>query len=112
MTSIEDSDLVFVYSTFPDRVSAEHLGRVLVEQKLAACVNVHGPMTSIYRWDGKVESAEEFAAFIKTRRPLASMVVATAKPLHPYSVPSFLVLPIDAGNPEYLDWASLETRQS
>jgi len=112
MTSTEDSDFVFVYSTFPDRASAERLARVLVEQKLAACVNVHGPTTSVYWWEGKVENAEEFTAFIKTRRSLASTVVAKAKPLHPYSVPCFLVLPIEAGNPEYLAWARLETQRS
>lgn len=105
MPSTEDIDFVFVYSTFPDRVSAERVAQALIEQKLAACVNIHGAMLSIYPWEGKIEHAEEHAAFIKTRRSLVSAVESVARPLHPYSVPCFLVLPIAAGNSDYLDWA-------
>jgi len=111
MPSVENSGLIFVYSTFPDRASAERVAHALVERKLAACVNIHGPMKSVYPWEGKIEAAEEFAAYIKTRRVLASDVVTAATPLHPYSVPCFLVLPIAAGNPDYLAWVQREMEQ-
>ena len=106
---MSDGEFVFVYSTFPDRESAERVARTLVEAKLAACVNIFPPMTSVYEWEGKIDAATEHAVFIKTRRVQAESVVATARPLHPYTVPCFLVLPILAGNEEYLGWARSQT---
>ena len=105
------SEFVFVYSTFPDTESAQRVARALVEAKLAACVNIHGPMTSVYEWEGKLETGPEFTAFIKTRRELVERVIATARPLHPYSVPCFLVLPIEGGNDDYLSWARKQTER-
>jgi periplasmic divalent cation tolerance protein len=99
------TEFVFVYSTFPDAGSARRVAETLVERKLAACVNIHGPMTSFYEWEGKLTVDNEFAAFIKTSRAKSGEAIATAKPLHPYSVPCFLVLPIDGGNDDYLAWA-------
>ena len=74
------------------------LARALVDAKLAACVNVYPPMVSTYQWQGKREEASEVAAFIKTRRALIDDVIAAARNLHPYTVPCFLVLPIEGGN--------------
>jgi len=108
-----ETEFVFVYSTFPDDAAARRVAEALVSAGLAACVNVHGPMISVYEWQGKLESGPEFAAFIKTRRALVDAVIETARPLHPYSVPCFLVLPIDGGNADYLAWARDRTnRQS
>jgi len=104
-----DSEFVFVYSTFPDRESAEKAGRTLVEAQLAACVNILPPMASIYTWEGKIDTSTEHAVFIKTRRALAERAIAAARPLHPYTTPCFLVLPIAAGNEDYLAWARLQT---
>ncbi len=81
------------------------------EKKLAACVNIHGPIKGIYAWEGRIENGTEFAAFIKTRRALADEVIARSRPLHPYSVPCFLVLPIETGNDDYLAWAREQTEQ-
>lgn len=103
------SEFVFVYSTFPDEVSAQNVAEVLVNRNLAACVNIYPPMKSVYRWEGKLERAAEIAAFIKTRKSLVDQVIAVARPLHPYSVPCFLVLPIQSGNTDYLDWARKQT---
>ncbi len=105
-----DSEFVFLYSTFPDEASARRVAEALVGAKLAACVNIHGPMTSLYEWQGKLETTAEYAALIKTRRTLADAAIAAARPLHPYSVPCFLVLPIESGNAEYLDWARAQTK--
>lgn len=104
-----DSEFVFVYSTFPDADSAKAVAEALVRERLAACVNIHGPMASVYECDGRIETGSEFAAFIKTRRALAEAAIAAARPLHPYSVPCFLVLPVLGGNADYLDWARAQT---
>jgi periplasmic divalent cation tolerance protein len=104
------SEFVFVYSTFPDEAAARRVGEALVAQKLAACVNIHPPMTSIYEWQAKLETGLEVAAFIKTRASLVDELVATARPLHPYTVPCFLVLPIESGNADYLAWARARTK--
>lgn len=104
------SEFVFVYSTFPDADSAKRVAEELVQGKLAACVNIHGPMTSVYEWQGGLETGPEFAAFIKTRAQLADDVIAAARKLHPYTVPCFLILPIADGNADYLDWVRAQTR--
>jgi periplasmic divalent cation tolerance protein len=106
------SEFVFLYSTFPDEASARRVAEALVRAKLAACVNLSSPMTSIYEWQGKLETGAEIAAFIKTRRTLVDEVIAMARPLHPYNLPCFLVLPIDGGNEDYLAWARGQTGSS
>ena len=105
-----DSEFVFLYSTFPDEASARRVAEALVTAKLAACVNITGPMTSVYRWQGELQTGAEVAAFIKTRRVLTDDAIVMARPLHPYSVPCFLVLPIESGNADYLTWARQQTR--
>jgi len=102
------SEFVFLYSTFPDEASAKRVAEALVTAKLAACVNLT-PLTSIYEWQGKLESGPEVAAFIKTRRALLDQAIAAARPLHPYSVPCFLTLAIDGGSEDYLAWARTQT---
>ena len=105
-----DSEFVFLYSTFPDEASAGRVAEALVGAKLAACVNIFAPMTSVYEWQGKLETTVEFAVLIKTRRALVEAAIAVARPLHPYSVPCFLVLPIESGNADYLEWARAQTK--
>jgi len=107
---MSDGEFVFVYSTFPDREAAERAGRSLVEAKLAACVNIFPPMTSIYEWEGKIDTSAEIAVFIKTRRALAEHAIAAVRPLHPYAIPCFLILPIASGNEDYFAWARAQTR--
>ena len=109
---MSDSEFVFVYSTFPDEAAANRVAHALVTGKLAACVNVYPPMMSVYEWQGKLETGPEVAAFIKkTRRALVDEVIAVARSLHPYSVPCFLILPIEGGNSDYLDWARAQTNR-
>ena len=103
------NEFCFLYSTFPDAESARKVARALIEKKLAACVNLYPPMTSFYVWQGRHEECSEVAAFIKTRRSVVERAVAAATALHPYSTPCFLVLPIEAGNSDYLAWARAQT---
>ena len=106
---MSESEFVFVYSTFPDEEAAKRVGEALVRAQLAACVNIYPPMQSIYEWEGKLENGAEVAAFIKTRRDKVDKIIATARPLHPYTTPCFLVLPIEGGNEDYLAWARKQT---
>ncbi len=98
------TDVVIVLSTVPNDESAEALARTLVDEKLAACVNLHAPMVSIYRWKGQVERADERQLVIKTTRSLVPAVEARLKQLHSYELPEFIVLPVDGGSDEYLRW--------
>ena len=106
---MRDPEFVFIYSTFPDEAAAMRVADALVQEKLAACVNIHAAMTSVYAWEGKIQREREVAAFIKTRASLTHEAIAAARALHPYSVPCFLVLPILDGNRDYLDWARTQT---
>jgi periplasmic divalent cation tolerance protein len=97
-------DVVLVFSTVPDDERAESLARTLVDEKLAACVNLHAPMTSVYRWQGQIESSAERQLVIKTTRQLVPALEARVKALHSYELPEFLVVPVEGGSPEYLSW--------
>jgi periplasmic divalent cation tolerance protein len=101
---------VFVYTTYPSIVEAEKAGRGLVERRLAACVNILPGMISHYRWQGAIERAEEVVMIIKTRASLADQVREAVKRSHSYTTPAILVLPIEGGDPAYLDWLMTETR--
>jgi periplasmic divalent cation tolerance protein len=106
----QSHDFCFVYSTFPNQESAMKVARALVGAQLAACVNIHPPMTSVYVWQEKREETSEIAVFIKTRRSLIKECVDAARPLHPYTLPCFMVLPIIGGNEDYLTWACNQTK--
>jgi periplasmic divalent cation tolerance protein len=95
---------VMLYTTFPSLVEAEKAGKALVEDRLAACINILPGMISHYRWQGAVERAEEAVMLIKTRASLAERVRAAVKASHPYDTPAILVLPIESVDETYLAW--------
>jgi periplasmic divalent cation tolerance protein len=95
---------LLVITNCPDAALAERMAHTLVAENLAACVNVLPPMRSIYRWQGQVESAEEFALLIKARRADYPALEARIRGLHPYHVPEVIATPIVCGLPEYLQW--------
>ena len=103
---------VFVYTTYPSLVEAERIGRAVLEKRLAACVNILPGMISHYWWQGAIERGEEVVMIIKTRATLAEDVRATVKALHPYTVPAILVLPVEGGEPGYLQWLMKETEKA
>jgi periplasmic divalent cation tolerance protein len=110
MTDMERA--VFVYTTYPSVVEAEEAGRALVEQRLAACVNILPGMISHYRWQGALERAEETVMLIKTRASLAEAVREQVKVRHSYETPAILVLPIESVDQTYLAWIMAETERS
>ena len=100
---------VLVYTTYPTIVEAERAGRAIVEQRLAACVNILPGMVSHYWWKGKVERGEEVVMIIKTRATLAPRVAAAVKEMHSYETPAILVIPLESVDAAYLDWLLAET---
>jgi len=98
-----------VITTLPDRASAEQLAAVLLEQRLAACVQI-GPCTSWYRWQGAIEQGEELVCTIKSRRDLFPELCRTIRSHHPYQVPEILASPVVDGNGSYLAWLEQELR--
>src|SRR5436190_24051326 len=101
---------VFVYTTWPSTADAEAAGRVLVERRLAACVNILPGMISHYRWEAKIERAEETVMIIKTRASLADAVSDAVKELHSYETPAILVIPLESVEKTYLAWLLAETK--
>ena len=97
-------DLILVYMTAASHEEAARIGRALVDERLAACVNILDGMTSIYRWEGAVEEAREVAFIAKTRAELFDRLSARVHELHSYQVPCVIELRVGRGNPAYLDW--------
>jgi periplasmic divalent cation tolerance protein len=103
------NDVVLVLSTAPaDGDTAERIARTLVDERLAACVNVHGPMVSIYRWKGSVERDDERQLVIKTTRENVPSLESRLRDLHPYELPEFIVLSASGGSDQYLSWVVAE----
>ena len=93
----------------PDQDSARSLAESLVEQKLAACVNILPPMTAIYKWRGKLELGNEHLLLIKTHKECYAALAETIRDQHPYELPEIVAVPIEQGLPEYLQWIAEST---
>jgi periplasmic divalent cation tolerance protein len=100
------ADVVIVLTTLSAAADAGAFATTLVEERLAACVNVLAPMTSFYRWKGNVERDEERQVIIKTTRPVLDRLEARVRALHVYDTPEFLVLDVDGGGEAYLRWVA------
>jgi periplasmic divalent cation tolerance protein len=110
MTDASDNFLV-VLCTAPSPEVGGELGRGLVEQKLAACVNIIPGLRSIYCWQGETKDDAECQLLIKTRRSRFEAVASWIREHHPYSEPEIIAVPIVAGSPSYLDWVAEQTAQ-
>jgi periplasmic divalent cation tolerance protein len=99
----------FVYITAVGREQAEFIGEKLVEDRLAACVNILAPMTAIYWWKGEVQHDTEAVLIAKTTAEQVERIVARVRELHTYAVPCVVALPIEQGNPAFLRWIVEET---
>jgi periplasmic divalent cation tolerance protein len=101
---------ILVMTNVPDRETALNMAQKLIGVHRAACVNVLAPCTSIYHWQGKIESAEEFPLLVKTTENRYAEVERMIKELHPYELPEIISVSIENGLPEYLQWVENETR--
>jgi periplasmic divalent cation tolerance protein len=104
------ADYVQVITTTANQDDAERIARALVEARLAACVQVLGPMTSTYRWKGRIETAQEWQCVAKSRAALFGEIEAAIRNAHPYEVPEILAVPITAGSRAYLNWLDGELK--
>lgn len=109
---LRDDDLVLLLSNAPDILLAKRIAHVLVEDGLAACVNLGAPALSIYMWKGEVEGAEEIPLTIKTTLRCQAAVVQKLSDMHPYEVPEIIVLPVIGGSKAYIDWVQEQTDAS
>jgi len=105
-------DVVVVLTTVPAGGKGEEIAQALVEERLAACVNILAPMTSIYRWRGAVERDAEQQLIIKTSSGRVAAVQARLAALHPYDVPEFLVLSATDSSAAYFEWIDKETSET
>ncbi|MCP1582881.1 divalent-cation tolerance protein CutA [Pseudoxanthomonas mexicana] len=99
-----------ILSTCPDADTAQRLARILVEERLAACVSLLPGGVSTYRWQGRVEQATEVQLLAKTPADRRDALMARLAELHPYELPEILAVETAAGMPAYLDWVTAETR--
>ena len=104
------TDFVIVLTTLPIEGDIEKFAAQLVDERLAACVNILPAMRSVYRWKNAIEKADERQLIIKTTRAAVTSLEARIRKLHPYDVPEFVVLRIDSGSADYLSWLSETTR--
>ena len=101
-------DVVTVYAVFADAAEADRIARILVEERLAACANILAPCRSIYRWQGRVEEAQEVPVLFKTRSDAAQRLIDRLDALHSYDVPAAVAWPIAAAHPAYREWIAVE----
>lgn len=101
----------WLYVTAGSKEEALSIGRLLVEERLAACANVFPGTTAIYWWDGKVEEGAEAVLVLKTRDDLAEAATARIRAVHSYTCPCVLALPVTGGSREFLDWIVEETNR-
>jgi periplasmic divalent cation tolerance protein len=103
-------EYVVVLTTLPGDADGPAFGRALLNERLAACVNLLAPMESVYRWEGQVEQETERQVIIKTTRDRLTALWDRVRELHPYEVPEFIVLAIADGNEAYLRWVGESTK--
>jgi periplasmic divalent cation tolerance protein len=106
------AECVHVSTTLPDETTARQFGRRLVEERLAACAQIAGPIWSTYWWRGEVQEAGEWYCHLKTTADASAELTGRIRELHPYEVPEIIVLAIKEGNPSYLKWIGDTVRQS
>jgi periplasmic divalent cation tolerance protein len=109
MTVKSFESTLIVLTSLPNREIASQLALALVERRLAACVNMLAESTSVYRWQGAIETAQEVPLLIKTREALYEMVEAAIREFHPYELPEIMAVTVQRGLPRYLEWISSET---
>ena len=104
------TDKIVVFTTCGSEEEARKLAAALVEKRMAACVNITAPVTSVYRWKGSVEEAKEWMLIIKSRRERFDELRMVLESAHSYELPEVLAIPVVDGSPNYLAWVEDETR--
>ena len=108
---VEEDGYLQVFTTIDRSNDAEKISKLLVKNRLAACVQVVGPITSTYWWEGKMEQSKEFLLLVKTRNSAYEKVEQLIIQNHPYEVPEIVAIPITRGSARYLDWIRKEVEE-
>lgn len=103
------SKYIQISTTVAKRSDAERIAKILSKKNLSACTQIVGPITSVYRWKGKLEKSKEWLCIIKTKRTLYKSIEKAIKNIHPYELPEIVATPIIEGSREYLGWIQKET---
>ena len=106
-----DDEIRLLYVTAANSHEADTIANTLVTERLAACANLLGPISSVYFWDGQLQKSQEVALILKTRQTLSDAAVARVRALHSYECPAIVVIPVLGGHAEFLDWIRTETGQ-
>ena len=104
------TEFIQVSTTTDKKEDAKKISREIVEKRLAACVQITGPVTSMYWWKDKIEDTEEWLLIMKTRKELLNKLEQAIIKIHPYEVPEIIAIPVVAGGRSYMDWLEKETR--
>ncbi len=105
-------DFIQIITTVDQKEVAEKIAQMLTKNRLAVCVQIVGPITSIYHWEDNIEEAEEWLCLIKSKRNLFEKLEGKIKEAHPYKVPEIIAFPIILGSEDYLDWFQNELEKS
>lgn len=106
-----DKQYLQIFTTFPDKPGAHRLIQTLLQERLIACAQIIGPVSSSYRWQGKIVNDREYLCILKTSRRLYSRLNNRIKKLHPYEVPEIIALPITTGSADYFRWLTEELKK-
>lgn len=102
------TDFIQVMTTTANMTDAQRIAQVVVENRLAGCVQILGPMRSMYWWEGEIRSSEEYLCLIKTRADAYDALAEAIREAHPYDVPEILAVPVTHGSEQYLNWLNSE----
>ncbi|MDQ7838062.1 MAG: divalent-cation tolerance protein CutA [Thermodesulfobacteriota bacterium] len=105
------TDYIQVITTTEKKDDAQKVARVVVEKRLAGCVQIIGPIISTYHWKGVIETAEEWMCVIKSRKDLYPELERSIREVHPYEVPEILAVPVAEGSKDYLEWLGNEIKE-
>jgi periplasmic divalent cation tolerance protein len=105
------TEYIQVLTTVDDEKKAGEIAKAILEKRVAACVQILGPISSSYWWKGKIEQAKEWICLAKARAEDYEQLQSVIKSVHPYEVPEILAIPVIFGNPPYLDWVREETNR-
>ena len=104
-------EYIQVFTTTEKKEDAEKIARVLVEKRLAGCIQIVGPIVSTYWWKGNVETAEEWLCFVKSKKALYEELEKAIREIHPYETPEIIAMPVVTGSKDYLEWLSNELKK-
>ena len=105
-------DVRLIYMTAGNKEEARNVGKALVESKLAACVNIIDGMNSMYMWDGELQDDREVVLIAKTTENRVEDLIDKVKSIHSYDCPCILSIPVEAGNPDFMNWISEEVKKN